>query len=83
MDAHAHGADAARLPSSPAPLAVTGLRSDTGVRLVLHGSGDLSHVFLALSAALVAFGLINAGGGRGRGLDRPTRLAAHPPRPTR
>ncbi len=29
--------------------------------LALHLTGDLSHVFLALSAALAAFGLINAG----------------------
>ncbi len=29
--------------------------------LALHWGGDISHVFLALSAALAAFGLINAG----------------------
>jgi hypothetical protein len=29
--------------------------------VALRWSGDLSHVFLALSAALAAFGLINAG----------------------
>ena len=31
-----------------------------GSWLVLHSTGDLSHVFLALSVALTAFGLINA-----------------------
>src|SRR5258706_16241257 len=33
--------------------------------LALHGIGDLSHVFLSLSVALSALGLLNAGAGAG------------------
>ena len=51
--------------------------------LALHGSGDLSHVFLALSVALTAFGLINAGavaGGAWFGPIRwPRARPAYPP----
>ena len=51
--------------------------------LVLRGSGDLSHVFLALSVALTAFGLINAGavaGGAWFGPIRwPRARPAYPP----
>jgi Na+-driven multidrug efflux pump len=41
--------------------------------LVLRGSGDLSHVFLALSVALTAFGLINAGAVAGGAWFGPIR----------
>src|SRR5229473_1477458 len=41
--------------------------------LVLHGSGDLSHIFLALSVALTAFGLINAGAVAGGAWFGPIR----------
>ena len=41
--------------------------------LVLRGSGDLSHVFLALSVALAAFGLINAGAVAGGAWFGPIR----------
>jgi putative MATE family efflux protein len=51
--------------------------------LALRGSGDLSHVFLALSVALTAFGLINAGavaGGAWFGPIRwPRARPAYPP----
>ena len=40
----------------PARLAIATI----GGWLALHLSGNLSHVFLAMSAALTAFGLINA-----------------------
>src|SRR5882724_5932491 len=41
--------------------------------LALRGSGDLSHVFLALSVALTAFGLINAGAVAGGAWFGPIR----------
>jgi hypothetical protein len=51
--------------------------------LVLRGSGDLSHVFLALSVALTAFGLINAGAVAGGAWFGPIRWPwarpAYPP----
>jgi len=51
--------------------------------LVLHGSGDLSHIFLALSVALTAFGLINAGAVAGGAWFGPIRWPwarpAYPP----
>jgi Na+-driven multidrug efflux pump len=44
--------------------------------LVLHSSGNLSHVFLALSAALAAFGLINAAAVAGGAWFGPIRWPA-------
>jgi hypothetical protein len=41
--------------------------------LALRWSGDLSYVFLALSAALAAFGLINAGAVAGGAWFGPVR----------
>ena len=41
--------------------------------LALHRGGDLTHVFLALSVALVAFGLINAGAVAGGAWFGPIR----------
>jgi putative MATE family efflux protein len=49
-----------------------------GGSLVLHSTGDLSHVFLALSAALTAFGLINAGAVAGGAWFGPIRWPAAP-----
>jgi hypothetical protein len=41
--------------------------------LALQSSGNLSHVFLAMSAALAAFGLINAAAVAGRAWFGPIR----------